>query len=422
MTPPIPKRVVIRAPSRVICLLLATGVSACTGDTGTQPVGDPATTVVKVSINAARTSVAVGGTLQLSADAANAAGTILVGKPIVWVSSRPDIATITSLGLVKGVGPGTVVITATSGGRNGNLALSVQAPNQITLVSDVGDYIGGGANYSYTKANAVISLSASATAVHLSILGNQQWDAFFVVQNGAQLAIGPYTNATRYPFQGSGAGLDWSGEGRGCNMLTGSFTIDSVSWSGGVGTAILGIDMRFEQHCEGGPAALHGTIHWRSDDPAVPPGRGVPIPTNLWQPPSGATPTTGNFVYLQGDAGEFIVGSSPSLYQIVSVTATGSNVSISAGGYTGVFQGMNSIPQLQVGYYAGLMRYPFHNPALGGLTWFGNGRGCNTLTGWFVVDRVNWANGVLAGIELRFEQHCDGQSAALHGAVRWGQF
>jgi hypothetical protein len=81
---------------------------------------------------------------------------------------------------------------------------------------------------------------------------------------------------------------------------------------------------------------------------------------------------------------------------------------------------MNTLTQLQPGYYPGLQRYPFHNPALGGLDWYGQGRGCNTLQGWFVVDSVTYIGGALAAIDLRFEQHCQGITPALHGAIHWG--
>ena len=79
----------------------------------------------------------------------------------------------------------------------------------------------------------------------------------------------------------------------------------------------------------------------------------------------------------------------------------------------------STISQLERGYYPNLTRYPFHDPAFGGLDWFGNGRGCNTLTGWFVVDNVAWSGTALAAIDLRFEQHCEGASPALHGQVHW---
>jgi len=82
---------------------------------------------------------------------------------------------------------------------------------------------------------------------------------------------------------------------------------------------------------------------------------------------------------------------------------------------------MNSITELEQGYYGTLQRYPFHNPAKGGLSWSGNGRGCNSLSGWFVVDSITYVGGTLSAIDLRFEQHCDGDTPALNGKVSWSQ-
>jgi hypothetical protein len=80
---------------------------------------------------------------------------------------------------------------------------------------------------------------------------------------------------------------------------------------------------------------------------------------------------------------------------------------------------MYTLSQLQLGYYPDLRRYPFHNPAKGGLNWSGQGRGCNTLRGWFAVDRVTYTNGILTALDLRFEQRCEGGIPALHGAIHW---
>ena len=104
----------------------------------------------------------------------------------------------------------------------------------------------------------------------------------------------------------------------------------------------------------------------------------------------------------------------------ISSSAARLDVSIDgAERWDGTFLGMNSISRLELGYYGDLQRYPFHNPARGGLTWFGEGRGCNTLTGWFVVDSITYAGDVLTAIELRFEQHCEGAAPALNGSLRW---
>ena len=80
---------------------------------------------------------------------------------------------------------------------------------------------------------------------------------------------------------------------------------------------------------------------------------------------------------------------------------------------------MNSLTRLQPGYYADVQRWPFHNPATGGLDWSGMGRGCNTLTGWFVVDSVTYAGNAIASLDLRFEQHCEGVAPTLRGKIHW---
>jgi hypothetical protein len=152
-----------------------------------------------------------------------------------------------------------------------------------------------------------------------------------------------------------------------------------------------------------------------------------PPPAGLWQPASGSTPAIGNFVYLQSDAGDYIGLGRTYTYTpvtaILSVSASGGLLSVGVNGnelWTGNFQTMNTISQLQPGYYPGLKRYPFNNPVLGGLSWYGDGRGCNTLQGWFAVDSVTYVNGTLTAIDLRFEQNCEGGTTALHGAIHWG--
>ena len=104
-----------------------------------------------------------------------------------------------------------------------------------------------------------------------------------------------------------------------------------------------------------------------------------------------------------------------------SALSSGSGLNVGVGGYDGEFYGMSSLTQLKPGYYGNLSRYPFHNAIKGGLNWSGNGRGCNTLSGWFVVDSVSYVAGKLTAIDLRFQQHCEGGSAALRGKIHYVQ-
>ena len=150
-------------------------------------------------------------------------------------------------------------------------------------------------------------------------------------------------------------------------------------------------------------------------------------PPPLWAAPPGATPASGTYVYLDSDPGDYIGAGTRVTYTpldaVIRVSTSTSRVSFDIqqgdGFGNGDFQGPSTISQLERGYYPNLTRYPFHDPAFGGLDWFGNGRGCNTLTGWFVVDNVAWSGTALAAIDLRFEQHCEGASPALHGQVHW---
>ena len=297
-------------------------------------------------------------------------------------------------------------------------------PSKVQLTSDAGDFVGAGQGYTYTQANARLNLVAIGNRLDVTVTGDEGWHATFQEPNSqATLKAGTYTGLSRYPFHNAAiGGIDWSGEGRGCNTITGSFTIDSVTYTNGVMTAI---DLRFEQHCEGAASALRGTIHWTAADTTTPPGP-VAAPASLWQPPAGALAATGSSAYLVSDAGDYIGQgitysyASPTTPVSVSTSDAGRRLVVSVGGWSGDFVGMTSISQLKVGYYPGVRRYPFGNPVKGMLAWSGQGRGCNTLTGWFVIDRITFNGTTVTGLDLRFEQHCEMGAPALRGAVRYG--
>ena len=87
--------------------------------------------------------------------------------------------------------------------------------------------------------------------------------------------------------------------------------------------------------------------------------------------------------------------------------------------WTAEFKAMDGLARLQPGYYGIVKRYPFHNPRRGGMSFGMDSRGCNTLTGWFMVDSVTYQDSRLASIDLRFAQHCESGVSALRGRIRW---
>ncbi|HEX8453978.1 MAG TPA: hypothetical protein VF647_17970 [Longimicrobium sp.] len=296
-------------------------------------------------------------------------------------------------------------------------------PSFVEIASDPGDFIGGGRSYRYTKADAELTVQATGGHISVRITGDQRWEGDFVLPSShAKVVAGSYTGLRRYPFHDPVAGgLSWSGEGRGCNALSATFTVERATYEAAQLTAL---DLRFEQHCEGGAPALRGRIQWSAADPTLPPGPVNPPPGTLWRANAGSLPATGNYAVLQSDAGDYIAGGRSYTYtgSALSVTAAGGMLTVGVAAnesWRGDFKAMSSLGELKPGYYGDLRRYPFHNPLKGGLSWSGQGRGCNSLTGWFVVDRVTYTGGNLSAIELRFEQHCEGGGPALRGQIRW---
>jgi hypothetical protein len=295
--------------------------------------------------------------------------------------------------------------------------------NYVYLQSDRGDYSGGGRTYTYTKADAYISVGSTDGHLSVYIDGDEEWSGRFQTMSTLNLLQpGYYGNLERYPGNPAEGGLEWSG-GWGCNTLTGWFVIDSITYIDGVLSAI---DLRFEQHCEGMSPALHGQIHWTSDDPTTPPGPVNPPPDGLWLPEPGSTPSVGNYVFVQSDAGDYVgAGRTYSYTQAnarMTISATGGHLSVVIGGdqnWHGDFHTMSTLNLFQPGYYGDLERFPFGNPTKGTLVWSGEGRGCNQLIGWFVIDNVIYVNGILTAIDVRFEQHCEGATPALHGQIHW---
>jgi hypothetical protein len=150
-------------------------------------------------------------------------------------------------------------------------ACSVSAQAQVTsltMTGDAGDYIGGGQFYFYTPADGAFGAQQnSSQGVSLSFSTpsfDHWWYLDFAAPNSQLLTVGTYLGATRFPFQASSEpGLSVYGDGRGCNMLTGSFQVLQVTY--GSGTDIIAFDALFEQHCEGAVAALRGEIRYNAN-------------------------------------------------------------------------------------------------------------------------------------------------------------
>jgi subtilisin family serine protease len=196
----------------------------------------------------------------------SAAGTIANGQSValrLMSSSLPGTATFA-----------TVRIGAASATFQATTAIAQIGTNVLYYKSPPGDYIGQGQTR-LLHAGTGFSLTPSRNydnGVTFNINGSGQYWTLNLAAPGnppssaPPLAAGSYEGAVRFPFQPSGQpGLDFYGDGRGCNQLSGRFDVLQVTY--GAGGAVSSFAANFEQRCENFMPALLGRIRYNSSVP-----------------------------------------------------------------------------------------------------------------------------------------------------------
>lgn len=141
------------------------------------------------------------------------------------------------------------------------LVMSPRAPRtEISFHGDPGDYITQGNSYRYNPTNSLIQFSRNFDGgVSASISGDTWWNLDTASPTGTSFGPGAYLHAQRFPFQdATSPGLDFSGDGRGCNTLTGNFIVYQSKFDN-LGNPTK-LDITFKQHCEGAAPAAYGEL------------------------------------------------------------------------------------------------------------------------------------------------------------------
>ncbi|MFA7403542.1 MAG: Ig-like domain-containing protein [Pelobacteraceae bacterium] len=134
------------------------------------------------------------------------------------------------------------------------------------------------------------------------------------------------------------------------------------------------------------------------------------------------------YLYLQSDTNDYVGGGKSYYFTQDNIqlhsSFNGRKISITPmNGQTQIGNGDFVVPdtlsQLQTGYYGNLTRYPFNDPAIGGMDWDMSSHGCNNLSGWFAIDNITYNSGIVTAIDFRFEQHCEMHSPAMYGWFHW---
>ena len=123
----------------------------------------------------------------------------------------------------------------------------------------------------FSSADATFTASKNYdNGVSVSVSNSGNWYFLdFAAPGNVPLSVGVYENATRYPFQSPDApGLSLTGNGAGCNTVTGRFEVKQIVY--GAGDTIVSFHATFVQFCEGQPPASVGEILYNSSDPVPP--------------------------------------------------------------------------------------------------------------------------------------------------------
>lgn len=144
------------------------------------------------------------------------------------------------------------------------------------FTSEPGDFVGLGQELTLTPADANFNVNrnfAGGVGIFINNFSFPNpprlifWSADFAAPFGVDLTPGAYEGATRFPFNDpSEPGLSIFGDGRGCNTLTGRFDVLEATYDA-ISGEVISFAVDFEQHCEGAPPALFGSIRINSDIP-----------------------------------------------------------------------------------------------------------------------------------------------------------
>ncbi|HEV8123035.1 MAG TPA: Ig-like domain-containing protein [Gemmatimonadales bacterium] len=112
----------------------ATITAISEGKTGSALVTVVAGAAATITVSPSPAAVNAEDSVQLSAQVKDAAGDLLSGQTITWMSLTPSVASVDGSGMVNGISAGTALITATSGSLSATDTVEV-APAAVALVT-----------------------------------------------------------------------------------------------------------------------------------------------------------------------------------------------------------------------------------------------------------------------------------------------
>ncbi len=296
---------------------------------------------------------------------------------------------------------------------------SIAVPDTGTFLylnSEAGDWVGGGREVLLVPAEGQ-RIGGALRFDHFNAFvccTSQNWNVDISAPQGQPLGVGSYTGAARLSTP-TLPQLDISGNGHGCNTMSGSFDVTEVSFSS-LGEITV-FDARFEQHCEGAAPALFGRVRIES-----PP----PVPGGAFPPGNLTVPMSGTFMY------SLRTNTPMGLYEQLATSADSrfDSYLVQGGNYFTVSVNQNNWTHTWNLYMAApdgapLVAGPYPNaagPAQTGQAGLGiaqDGLSCSTVIGRFDVDELAFApTGFYTVFQATFHLYCDSSPYMRHGRIR----
>jgi len=217
---------------------LVTGVSAGTatitatseGATGRATITIAPDPVATVEISPSTASVVVGQTTQLAATARNVRGQALTGRSVIWTSSSPAVASVSTTGVVSGLSPGIAVIIASVDGKQGSATVTVRSVPVVSV------------SVTPSTASTIVGQSVTLTATTMDGAGNTL-NGRIVGWTSSNTSIATVTSSGVVTGVGSGtATITASSEGvsGSATVTVGGIPVASVTVSPSTASVLVG--------------------------------------------------------------------------------------------------------------------------------------------------------------------------------------
>lgn len=297
--------------------------------------------------------------------------------------------------------------------------------NFMYVEGDQNEFVTGGKAYLYNDLSSIFKVAVYGSRIVAEIHGNDSWHGEFQMPPGTSVVQkGYWDGITEAPSQNRlKAGMNWGGRTFGCSIEDGWFMIENIRFEK---SQISALDIKFSQRCQYSSAELRGIIHWEASGQVSNLGPELQVPSNLWRAPTSLLSTPGNYLFLQGNSGEYVSAGTSYLAKQPS-SEIAANLWETVLTFTVIgeqnwdlrFAAMPSIPKFVEGFYDNTDFSSSQNPLRPQLRISGNARGCNMTSGWFVIDHIAYDGNKITEIDMRFEQRCEWFSEVMHGALHW---